>query len=727
MNTNFTRSCDTAVTLETCADEPIHLLGLIQPHGAMLVFDRERQLTAWSANAGALLQMELSPGLPLAQVPFAPVVREIVDACMAESDDEDSTHTAAQTNIGANEFDCIAHRYSGNLLIEYELRTVSSEVVGMFAVKAHGAIDSIRRQKNITTLMQRATQQVQALTGFDRVMAYRFRHDDSGEVVAETRRADLAPLLGMRYPASDIPAQARRLYLINTLRLISNVHDTPLTMIGRQRDAPVDMSHCVLRSVSPIHIEYLRNMGVGASMSISIVVNGKLWGMLACHHMTDKQVPYSIRMAVDVLVQVLAATVQWIEAQQRTRLIEQSMEVRARLMRTMVNDEDVLRSVMDDAVALCATLESEALIVSQNGRVIVHGDIGAVIAAAIIASLAHCTEELVIRQARADWPDRIGEENGKWIGMLAMAFDPSTKGWLVVLRAEQMEAVRWAGPPEKTVVTGPLGPRLTPRGSFDEWCQTVIGLSKPWDHTHIIIARQLLVEMHRASIARHAETEQARQQLFAMLGHDLRDPLHAINMAAILLELGGDVKNLGHRIRSSSTRMARMVGQILDISRIEGGIGLGMKRSRIDLSEVLEDIVDEASVGNPETTYLITSLERALVNGDADRLTQVIGNLLSNAKNHGDAAHPIKVALAVASRRAVLSISNAGMPIDDALARVLYDPFKRVALDNARNRGGMGLGLHLVHKIVIEHEGSINYSYDAPNVIFTVTIPLAAG
>jgi two-component system, chemotaxis family, sensor kinase Cph1 len=714
-----------AVTLDNCAQEPIHLLGMVQPHGAMLVLDGALQLSAWSANAESLLSMVLSLGLPLAQMVLAPAVREMVDACAAEPDDEDSAHTTVQTTIGNIDFDCITHRYLGHVLIEYERRIVSLEVEGMSAVKVHVAVDSLRRQKSISDLMTRVTQQVRTLTGFDRVMAYRFRHDDSGEVVAEARVAHLPPLLGMRYPASDIPAQARRLYLINTLRLIANVNDTPVAMLGRQGDAPIDMSHSVLRSVSPIHIEYLCNMGVGASMSVSIVVNGRLWGMLACHHMGPKQVPYSVRMAVDLLVQVLAATVQWLDTQRRSKLIDQSMEVRTRLMRSMVDDEDVLRSIMDDAAALCATLAAEAMIVCQHGRVLVHGDVDQTVAAAVIASLSDCAEELVVRQARQEWPDSIGDQSGKWVGMLAFSFDPSTGGWLVLLRTEQIEAVRWAGPPEKIITTGPLGPRLTPRGSFDEWRQTVIGMSKPWDHTQLVIARQLLVEMHRASLARHAETERARQQLFAMLGHDLRDPLHTINMAAMMLELGGDVKNLGQRIRSSSTRMARMVGQILDISRIEGGIGLGMKRINIDLRTVLLDIVDEARIGNPETRYLLTSIDHAIVDGDADRLSQVVGNLLSNAKNHGDAAHAIDIRLGIEGGFAVLSIRNASRPINGELARVLYDPFKRVALDNARNRGGMGLGLHLAHKIVTEHSGTIKYSYEAPNVIFAVEIPLA--
>jgi len=220
----------------------------------MLVLDADQRLSAWSANAESLLNLVLSLDLPLAQIMLAPAVREIVADCVAESLDEDGAHKVVKTTIGDVDFDCIIHRYLGYVLIEYERLTVPAEVVSTHAVKAHSAIDSLRRQKSILTLMNRVTQQVQTLTGFDRVMAYRFLHDDSGEVVAEARVAHLAPLIGMRYPASDIPSQARRLYLINTLRLIADVNDTPLPLHGRQGGAPVDMSHSVLRSVSPIHI-----------------------------------------------------------------------------------------------------------------------------------------------------------------------------------------------------------------------------------------------------------------------------------------------------------------------------------------------------------------------------------------------------------------------------------------------------------------------------------------
>jgi len=390
-----------APTLANCADEPIHLPGSIQSHGALLVFDRAQRLTAWSANAPQLLALGLALDLPLAAVGLAAAVLDSIASCVNDNADGESVHTAVETSIGERQFDCIVHSYLGRILVEYELRTASSESVAMFAVKAHAAIERLKREKSINALLQMAAEQVRALTGFDRVMGYRFRHDDSGEVAAEARRPDLAPLLGMRYPASDIPAQARRLYIINTLRLISDVNAAPQAMVGRDGDSPIDMSHCVLRSVSPIHIEYLQNMGVGASMSISIVINDKLWGMLACHHLSSKQVPYSIRMATEVMTQVLAASVQLHEARQRTQLIEESAAERSRLMEAMLGDDDLLQSLARHAAPLCAMLDAEALIVSQHDRILVHGDVDRPVAAAIVKSLAGHGDEMVLRHARA--------------------------------------------------------------------------------------------------------------------------------------------------------------------------------------------------------------------------------------------------------------------------------------------------------------------------------------
>jgi light-regulated signal transduction histidine kinase (bacteriophytochrome) len=713
------------VTLDNCADEPIHIPGSIQPHGALLAFDASGGLLAWSDNAARLLDLTLALNQSLATLLLPAEVLQAVAECLDSIEDDEAPAIALEVSIGAVQFDCIVHVYQARLIIEFEQRDTPSDAVAAFALKAHAAIDRLKRQKSIDALLQLATEQVRAITGFDRVMAYRFHQDDSGDVTAESRREELEPYLGRRYPASDIPAQARRLYIINTLRLIADVNYTPSPLSGRAGDAPLDLSHSVLRSVSPVHIEYLQNMGVGASMSVSIVVNGRLWGLLACHHMTALQVPYSIRMAADVMAQVIASLVQSIEARERAKLVEQSAEVRTRVMETLLHHEEPARALLEHAPALCQSLQAEALVITQYGKVMVHGEVDAELAAQLVACLPEGGQDLLERSAVEEWPAQLQPLLAPWAGLLALRFDPATSGWLLALRREQIHTIRWAGRPEKVVRIGPLGPRLTPRGSFDEWREMVRGRAMPWDANEKLAASQLLGEMHRASVAKHVETDRARAQLLAMLGHDLRGPLHSINMAATVLQHGGAAGTMSSRIQASSTRMERLISQVLDMSRINGGLGLGLNRSEIDLVPVLQDLLDEVRTAHADL-HINASMPATLkAQVDGDRLMQVVSNLVSNARHHGTHGEAIDVHLAEQDGQLTLEVRNVAPAIPDELLATLYSPLKHTSVGNVRNRGGLGLGLHIAQEIVLQHGGQIVYRYEDPQVVFAVTLPNA--
>jgi light-regulated signal transduction histidine kinase (bacteriophytochrome) len=317
--------------------------------------------------------------------------------------------------------------------------------------------------------------------------------------------------------------------------------------------------------------------------------------------------------------------------------------------------------------------------------------------------------------------------------MLALPFDPPSGGWCVLLRTEQVEEVAWGGKPDKSQA-GPLGERLTPRGSFDAWHETVRGRAHPWEDGILTHARMMLGELARVSNARRAQTETTRAQLLAMLGHDLRDPLNSINMAGMVLEKtdGGSNKGiLGKRIQSSSNRMQRMIGQVLDMSRIDRGLTLGIDLHPVDLAALVEDMVEEARLAYPTIAYELNidlhTAGQAVVLADAGRLGQVISNLLSNARHHGEPNQPIVIRLAPRDGQAVLDVANAGSPIPPETAGSLFNPFKRGSLNNPRNRTGMGLGLYIAQQIVREHEGEIDYRHEAGRVIFTVRLPLAPG
>ena len=712
------------VDLLNCADEPIHIPGSIQPHGALLFFSDAGLLEGWSANAAALLGLDLALDAPYASLALPTPALELLIDYFGPGELEVSPSMVPVCIDGAD-YDCIVHAAFGRVVAEFEGREVGADEVARFAVKAHASIDRLRRQKTIEGLLSIAVDQIREFTGFDRVMAYRFRPDDSGDVVAESRREDIVPYLGQRYPASDIPAQARRLYTLNTLRSIIDVHDHMVPLLGAPEAMPLDMSHAVLRSVSPVHIEYLRNMGVGASMSVSIVINGRLWGLVACHHMSRKLVPYSIRMAADVLAQVMASTIHSIESRLETATIERSAATRTRLIEDLLIEDDPLETFGRLADAVLDATQSQAQVTSYYGKVRVHGaELPPGLADAIVATLPEGAHDLVLREKLDDWPEAIRARLGKWVGLLALPFDPPANGWNVLLRVEQIEQVAWGGRPEKTTTFGPLGERLTPRGSFDAWYETVRGHAHPWEATILANARLTLAELVRVMTSRRTQTEATRAQLLAMLGHDLRDPLHSINMAGMVLEKGSAQPTLGKRIQSSTSRMQRMITQVLDMSRIDGGLGLGVTLEPVDLAALVEDLIDEARMAYPTIPFQIACEAPAMVNADSGRLAQVLSNLLSNARHHGEVGKPVRVCLKVEDGHAVVDVSNAGAPIPPELVATLFNPFKRASLHNPRNRTGMGLGLYIAQQIVREHHGDIAYRHDGNEVIFSVRLPL---
>ena len=714
-----------AVTLANCADEAIHLPGQIQPHGSLLVFNQAGLLSGWSANAASLLQLPGPPsvGTPYGAIGLAPEITQLIHDCLQDMSDGAAAPMMVDTQIDGQGYDCIAHAHLSRVLLEFERRVQPAPEVVRQVLLSQQICSRLKRQNSVAALLQFAVEQVRALTGFDRVMAYRFRHDDSGEVVAEARLASWPPYLGQRYPASDIPAQARRLYIINTVRLIPDIHYLPVPVLGSATEEALDMSHGVLRSVSPVHVEYLQNMGVAASMSVSILVNGRLWGMLACHHGSARQVPYAVRMACDVLAQVLASTAQQLESVRQSAHLAMAAAVCEQMTAALLTEEDLSSVLPRHAAALADAFGAQALVLAQHGKLQCHGEVPLELATDMVASLPQHSDKILQRCARDDWPPAIQGALGKWVGVLALSFNPAGNGWLLLLRTEQIEAVRWGGKPEKILKVGPLGARLTPRGSFALWCETVHGRCEPWEAWRLDAAIGLVAELHRVSLVAQVEADRVRALLLAMLGHDLRDPLHAIQMAATILQRDERQQTLARRIQSSSARMQRLIGQVTDLSQLRTSNAMPIQLRSVDLAALIADLVDESGMAHPGVEHVLELPASCMAMIDADRIAQVISNLLGNALHHGTCMRPLHIALARQGKHVILSVKNEGAPISMLAAGSLFDPFKTTGLHNVRNPGGMGLGLYIVHEIVKAHRGTIAYHYEAPQVVFSVVLP----
>lgn len=707
------------VTLDNCATEPIHIPGAIQPHGCLLAL-RGRRVHGWSENFSKLLDATPSQQAPLESAGLDP---EVLAGCLellTELESAPEIPVSTQMSWKDGQFDVVAHRHAGHDFLEFELRALEPPLPNVYS----RGYERIKRAQSREQLLGVAVQEVRRWTGFDRVMAYVFRHDESGDVVAEDRGDHVDSFLGMRYPASDIPAQARRLYTLNTLRLIPDVEYVASALLQAE-PAPIDLSHSVLRSVSPIHVEYLRNMGIRASMSVSIVVGGKLWGLLACHHSAPLQVPYEVRQACDILAQLVASGVQALEGRETANRVAEGTRVIGELASNLLVAGDSLEILSRYQQQLMGLFRAEGFILTQDSRVIAAGGATPEQAKAIAGHFASAPHEILRFDGRDGWPQALQDRIGDWVGALGVCHDPSLNACVIALRREQVSTVRWAGNPEKQYAIGPHGPRLTPRGSFAEWQETVRGKSAPWPDITLRLLRQLQHELRRLSVLRHGEVEAARQNLLAVLGHDLRDPLHAMSMLAGVLKAKDVDTRIGDRLASTTGRMQRMVTQVLDFSRAESGQPLLVDSATVNYSALVEDLAEELRVGYPGLDIRTALQAGVFVHGDQVRIAQAVSNLLSNARHHGELGQPVGVDLRSDGVTATLAVSNVAAPIPPEVTADLFAAYKR-RRESTTNRTGLGLGLYISAKIASEHGGSLAYRHDGRHVLFEMTLPCGA-
>jgi chemotaxis family two-component system sensor kinase Cph1 len=718
-----------AADLSNCDREPIHIPGSIQPHGALLAFMPDGGLALRSANAGAMLGELPAPGERLDERHLSALMRAEIGSALQAFD---SVLGSLSAELHKRCFDVIMHQADGLLVVEFEEREAATDKLETFALRAQKSIARIQRQRSIEQLLAVAVEEIARLSGFDRVMAYRFLHDDSGEVVAEHRRADLLPYLGQRYPASDIPRQARRLYVLNPIRLIADVGYQPVPLvpeIAPHTRAPLDLSESMLRSVSPVHVEYLRNMGVAASMSISIVVKGRLWGLFACHHTTPYLVPHAVRMSCQVLSQIVGMLVDRNLTAQHAAALQRSLALRDVILQQFERNDDIVLALAENPTPFRQLLSCDGVAASAEGALHISGAgpereaLGA-----LIEWLAETDQPDIFHTASLDRDaPQLAERFGAICGVLALRFDREQKGYAFWFRNEQVMDVRWAGPPHKEMAHGPLGPRLTPRGSFEEWKETVRGQSLPWTRTDIDIAFALRGGLQEGSMSKASALRRAREMLMATLGHDLRDPLQAIMIAAQMLDLnsgsGGVHNRLSQRITSSSGRMQRLIDQMVDISSLQGGLGLPVSMREVALGPLLAEVTEEIRLAQPGVELHARHDGLGTVRVDPDRISQVVSNLVSNSCKHGVPGTPVLLEGRRLDDAVVITVSNRGAPLAPDLVETLFLPYKPGSLNNSRNRGGQGLGLYIVHEIVKAHGGEIGVRCAGGMVVFEVCLP----
>lgn len=526
--------------LTVCDREPIHLLGAIQSFGFLLAVSTDWLVARASQNLADHIGIAWDDALsqPLAKVLSEAAVHDIRNR-IAYLQGEDSVERLLRIRLkpDAPEYDVAIHFSQNMIIIEGEPSgPIGHEDIGI-------TVRSMLMRQSQAGSMQNfrlnAVRQVRAITGFDRVMLYRFDQDGAGEVVAESVVSRLESFLGLRYPATDIPKQARALYIRNMLRVIADLDDrgSPVLPAKDMHGQPIDLSMSVLRSVSPVHIEYLSNMGVRASMSISVICEGRLWGLIACHNYSPLRPTLEQRTAAELFGRMFSMMLESREREENAAYEQRSRAIADRLMSVVAQDADLLHNPEWIGETISAAVPNDGVGVYLDGKVSLSGmapdemqfralvrDLSTGAASQIVTT--DCLSRL--HPPAAAYAERAA-------GMLAIPISRAPRDYVILFRTEKVRSVRWAGDPQKAMEEDANGIRLSPRKSFEAWRQLVQGVSEPFSS-----AEQRVAEAVRTSLlevvlllAEGRENDQAKAHerqdlLIAELNHRVRNVLSLV-------------------------------------------------------------------------------------------------------------------------------------------------------------------------------------------------------
>ncbi len=624
------------VDLTNCDREPIHQLGKVQPFGALLAFNGDWFVGHYSLNAAEMLghdgDIELGQRIQKIFSEHAAQRIRSIAAALALPDQVERVFGLDLTGDGKL-FDCALHCSGDYIIIEVEPHCDGELERQLAALRP--VVGRFDKFDDTADLGAEAARQLRHNLAIDRVMVYKFHEDLSGEVIAEARREDLESFHGLRYPVSDIPSQARALYLRNRFRIISNIEDEPVPIEpGISMDGePLDLSMSTLRAVSPIHIEYLRNMGVQASLSISIIIGGKLWGLFACHHYSPKQLPFSQRTSAELFSEIFSLTLERAIAREGAELREEGRQVHDRLMR--------------DIAAGSSLAESLPTIEALIKRIIAHDGVSIFIDnvydksgsapneeefRAIVPQLnSSATSRILAADAIAERIPRAERFADRVVGALAIPISRTPRDYLVLWRKPLKQTVRWAGNPEKPVEYGPNGARLSPRKSFEAWQETVEGRAPVWTVAERQIAESLRVSLLEVilrvtddAMQERARSQQQQELLIAELNHRVRNILNLIR--GLINQSKGDAQDL-------DTFAEIVGGRISSLAMAHENITKG-NWSASPLSELI-DTEAEAYLAGKRDRLTVTGPEAMILPEAYTVLALVIHEMITNSAKYG--------------------------------------------------------------------------------------------
>ena len=737
---NHISSSDELTDLEACHPYPIRKIGYIQPYGMVMVIEPNLfQIVQVSANSEKFLG--ILPEELLGRSVCSLFIENTLSPALKElkKDDRVPTHLSLTSATSQQTFHSHLFFPDDYFLLELEPITPEQINLNITPQDLESTFSALVAVSNRYEYAQVLTREVQKLTHFSRVMVYQFEPDWSGVVIGESKHPDIKDsYLGLHFPATDIPAPARHLFLENFLRFIPNINDQPISFVP---PTPVDLSPLWLRGVSPPHIEYLQNLGVTGSMTIALSDENGLWGLIACHHTEPKYFSPETRSTLSLLGKMANNALIQQQQQEKQRYEQRNREFLEHLHKGLnPPDETLLSHIKRHHQTLLSTFQADGLVICLGtecqsfGKTPKEGEIKAL----VTEKLEPTASDVTVTHKLKDWYPPSENWSVSLAGLLAVSIvfsSPIPVSYHILLfRREQLQTVHWAGALKESVRRNEQGElELCPRNSFELWQQTVKGQSTSWTPAEQKAARDLrqtlmlaalnfsLVKQQEA-VQKAEEANRAKSEFLANMSHEIRTPMNAVLGFAELLDpfVSDSVgKDYLHAITSGGRTLLLLINDILDLSKIEAG-QLELHPDGVDVRTLVEEVSHIFSQKAKEKglrldTEMSDQLPMLLYL-DEVRLRQILFNVVGNAlkfTNEGGVMIRVEVEFpeVVSSDPTVdlkLTVEDTGIGIPAWEQTRIFQAFTQSQRNTNHQFGGTGLGLAITRRLVKMMGGEIN-------------------
>ena len=732
--------------LANCDDEPIRTPGAIQPHGVLLTLSEpDLRILQISANVETLLG-RLPMDIVGAQLQVLIGDAYVLQVKEAAQQDNPLDIAAMYFKLNGSTFEVFVHRHQGVLVLELEVQADSHGALGENAKTNNlgRMLQRLQAAKTLQALYEISVQEIQSITGYDRVLIYRFEEEGHGQVIAEATSPSMEVFQGLFFPASDIPEQARELYRTNWLRIIPDADYQPVPLVPKLRPdtgQPLDLSFASLRSVSPIHCQYMKNMGVLSSMSISLLKGDKLWGLISCGNRQPLHVPHELRSACQTIGQVLSLQISAMEALEVSRQREEKVETLALLNQAMIDSqENVFDGLAQQPELLMALANATGVAIIEDKQLHRYGNCPETDEIRALHKWLQESSQTVFasHQLSQVYPPA---EHFTHVasGVLAMSLPKPVDNGVLWFRSEVKENINWSGDPNKplNLEDSDTGMRLRPRTSFEIWKVEMAGISSKWSHGDLFAANDLRRSALESDLARQVLREQravqARDDLVAVVSHDLRNPMTVISMLCGMMQkaFSSEGPHTSRRIstaidtmQQAAGRMNTLLEDLLDTSKIDAG-RYSISPQRLEVVEMFEEAQSLLSplALDKDIEISFHAEPQLTIHADPERLFQVLSNLVGNAIKFTPRSGKIGVVAMTAGDEIVFSVRDTGEGIPQDQLPHVFDRYWTVKEGNPT---GSGLGLYITQGIVEAHGGRIEAQSEVGSgTEFRFTVPRA--